>query len=150
MKLKLVLAGLALVVIAYSVGRFTTPAEVQIKEVEQIVYVERETKERDQNVTEKETETRYPDGTVVKEKIKTKETKTVTEKETESSKTKLTESKTESRPSYRVGLGSQVDIKDFREIHYTLMIERRLFSELYLGGMYSTNQTIGIILTLGF
>ncbi len=143
---KVVITVIAVAVVAFSLGRFASPKSVETKEVEKIVYVESKKKEREQSVTEKET--RLPDGTVIKEK--TKETKVRSESEKEVQSLKVSESKTTNRPSWRIGFGYEVPSEDLHEVYYSLTIERRLFGEIYLGGMVDTQKHIGLTINIGF
>lgn len=144
---KLIAAGAALV-IAFLAGRYFGPQEVQIKEVEKVVYKESLKQDRNQNVREVEKETRLPDGTVIKERIKTKETETLTDYRTEIEKRKEKSQVITSRPDWRLGLVYEPAIPNHQEDAYTGLIERRIFSEIYLG--VSIGNELGVILSIGF
>jgi hypothetical protein len=120
--------------IAFFAGRFTAPKNVQTRETEN--------QRREQNVREDKKETRLPDGTVIIETRKEKET--VTEKQKES------KSKTESRPSYRVGLVYEPAIRGFQDVTYQVVLEKRILGELYVGVAARSEKTVGITLSLGF
>lgn len=150
MNQKMVISGVIIAVAAFSLGRFSGPKKVEFKEVQRTVYIEKEQKEKEQNVKETEKETRFPDGTIVKEKTKTKETQTKSETKTEAFQSKETVRKVESRPSWRVGLGYSISIEVGHEVSYSLEIDRRLIGEIYLGGVVSTDKTVGLVLSLGF
>jgi hypothetical protein len=150
MNQKMVIGAVVIAVVAFSLGRFTGPKKVEVKEVQKTVYVEKEQREREQNVTETEKETRFPDGTVVREKTKTKETQSKTKTSTEARETKVSERSIESRPSWRIGIAYEVSIESGREVHYSLILERQLLGEIYLGGIIGTDKSAGLVLSLGF
>lgn len=150
MNQKLVITVIVIAAVAFALGRFSSPKKMEVKEVEKIVYRDRETKEKDQNVKEVEKETRLPDGTVIKEKTKIKETQSRTLTETESQKDQRSEKRIENRPSWRIGLSYEVPYRDVQEVHYSLILERRLFGEVYFGGIISTDRTVGLMLSFGF
>ncbi len=150
MNQKVVTTILIVAAVAFSIGRFSSPSKVEIKQVDRIVYQERETKEKDQNVTRTERETKLPDGTIIKEKTEVKETQTHSEKKTQGENLKISSQKVETRPSWNVGLGYEIPIEDVHRVHYSITVQRRLFSEVYLGGMVATDKTIGIVISLGF
>lgn len=135
------LAGLALA-LAFSAGRFSAPVKVETREVEHVV----DNVNRNQNVIETTKETRMPDGTVVKETRKEKETSTQTERESQTSKTQ----NIENRPGYRIGILYEPAIKGFQNQSGALILEKRIFSEVYIGISVSTNHTAGVTLSLGF
>lgn len=139
---KVYLIGLVLLVIAFSAGRFSAPAKIETKQVEQS---ESHTT-RDQNVVEVTRETKAPDGTIIKETRK--ETQTTATRETEIKKVSSTS--IDIRPSYRVGVLYEPAIRGFQGVSGSLLVERRLFSEVFIGASYSSNKTIGLILSLGF
>lgn len=134
MKNKKNLIVIAMLVASFALGRFSSPKSVQTLEKENV--------NKNVNVVETTKETRMPDGTVITEKRKEKETSTQTEKV--SSKT------VENRPSYRVGLIYEPAIKDFQEASYGVILEKRLFSELYVGVTVDSEKTIGLTVSLGF
>src|SRR5689334_1408695 len=98
MNQKMVIGAVVLSAVTFSLGRFSSPKKVEVKEVEKIVYVEKEKKEREQNVKETEKETRLPDGTIITERTKTKETQTKTESQIQAQEDKTTSRTTESQP----------------------------------------------------
>ncbi len=141
---------MVLLVAAFSAGRFSSPAKVETKEVEKSVQQTDESVNRNQNVTEVTKETRLPDGTVIKETRKEKETSTQKESESLTDKEKSSSKVVENRPDWRVGGIYEPGFSSFQSDSYTLMLERRMFSELYLGVSYSSRNTVGIAISLGF
>jgi hypothetical protein len=150
MNYKKYIAPALIAVVAFSLGRFATPAKVELREVEKIVYQQNESTEKDTNTVVTEKETRLPDGTIIKEKTKDQKTSTKTEKEIREDKERSLEKIVENRPGYRVGFGYEPAIVNFQPVRYTLMVERRIFSELYLGVSASSEKTFGLVVSLGF
>jgi hypothetical protein len=134
--------AMALLIIAFSVGRFSAPKSVQTKETE-TTHIDQN---KDQDVVETSKETKLPDGTVIIEKREEKETKvqTVTNIEKQTTQT------VEVRPSYRVGVSYDPPIKGFQDTLYSVTIEKRLFSEFYIGLTGNSRHELGISLSLGF
>jgi hypothetical protein len=143
------LAALALVA-AFSVGRFSAPKKVEIKEVERVVTRDNTTIDRNQNFVEVTKETRMPDGTFVKETRKEKETVTQTERQLDSTSMRESSKTVEVRPSFRVGGVYQPAIKGFQGDGYGLILEKRILSELYVGVLGMSDKTLAITLSLGF
>lgn len=143
------LAGLILVA-AFSIGRFSAPKKVEIKEVVKEVVRESSHVDRNQNLVEIVKETRMPDGTVVRETRKEKETSTQTGRQRDSSTSRESSHTVEVRPSFRVGGVYQPAIKGFQSDGYGLILEKRLFSELYVGVLAQSDKTVGLTLSLGF
>ncbi len=140
-KPKLYALACALLISAFLAGKFSVNS-AQSKSSEQTQKVVN----IDQNVVEVTKETRSPDGTVVKETRKEKET--ITQRSSETSK--VSSQTIDSKPSYRVGVLYEPAINGLQKESGALIVERRLFSELYLGVSVSSNKTIGIGLSLGF
>lgn len=140
----------ALVVVAFSVGRFTSPKVVQTKATEHTTTHQDENINKNQNIVETTKETKLPDGTVIVEIRKEKETSIQTDKQSSIESKKFSVQTTESRPSYRVGVIYQPPIKDFQPENYSLTLENRLFSELYIGAQLGSDKTVGVSLSVGF
>lgn len=140
--------GIALVV-AFSVGRFSAPKSVEIKEVVKTVVVESENINRNQNSVEVVKETRMPDGTFITERTKTKETTTQTERARSSETEKSVSKVVESRPSYRLGVVYHPAVRSFQSEVISGVLEKRLFSELYVGVLVRSDRTVGISLSFG-
>lgn len=134
----LILITVASLAIGAVIGRYSAPKNVTNKDEQT------RTVNTNQNVTESSKETRYPDGTITIEKRKEKETKKITEEERKSSST------TESRPSYRVGALYEPAIKSVQEVSYQVIVEKRIFSEVYGGVSASSRRTVGLSISLGF
>lgn len=142
--------GIVLSIILVLIGRFTAPTKVETRVVERVVTRETENTNRNQNVIETTKETRLPDGTVVKETRKEKETSSQKERHSETDKTSIATKSIETRPSYRVGVLYEPAIKTFQDTSYSVILEKRLFSELYLGVAGGSRRTIGVTLSIGF
>ena len=134
--------ALALLVAAFSIGRFSAPAKVETKQIT----CDSEVKDRDQNIKEVTRETKRPDGTTVKTTIREKETITKTARQSES----VTSKTVEVRPSFRVGVLYEPAIKSFQKESGSVILEKRIVSELYIGVSASSNRTVGVVLSLGF
>lgn len=137
-------AALALMfgAVCFSAGKFLSPAKVETKEVEKIVYKERTdtTKKTDKK------ETIHPDGTRVIETVT--ETKRTKDKSADIETIKQTA--TTNRKDWLVTLGYSPATYINSEQSYTLSIQRRMFSEVYLGAYVTTQKTIGISIGVGF
>lgn len=129
--------AIAALVVAFAAGRFSSPKKVEIKEVERVRVV------KDQQVKETKKETRLKDGTVIIETTKDKQT------HTDKNSEKKTEKSVESRANYRVGLIYKPTMLKQSE-SYGLILERRLFGEIYFGVTGSTDKTVGLVLSIGF
>lgn len=111
--------------ISYGLGRYTSPAKVVVKEkiVEKVIEVERK------NVETITTETKKPDGTVIKEKrtldLSVTETQAVRRQET----SKVVEA---AKPQWRIGVGVGLQ-QDIRGVVYTGRVERRIFGPVFAG-----------------
>lgn len=135
---------------AFSIGRLFGPKSVEVKEVEKVVYKERQDKDREQNVRKTEKETRLPDGTVIKERTETKETETHTRVQTETSSERTLERSETNRSDWLVSVGYEPAIKDIQDVHYSLSLQRRIVGELYLGVSARDDKTAGLTVSLGF
>lgn len=137
-------------VVAFSAGRFSAPKSVTTAETEQQTVDQTKNIDKNQNVVETTKETHTPDGTVVIEKRKERQTTTQTEIKTDIEASKTSTTMVENRPSYRLGIQYEPAIRGFQDSVYTGVVERRLFSEVYLGVTVSSRHTIGLSLSLGF
>jgi hypothetical protein len=147
---KQIAVAILLLAVAYSIGRFSTPAKVEVREVEKVVYRERVKKDEDRRSTRNTRETRLPDGTVIKESVRTIDRRTVTDTSREGSSQIERSQVTENRPGYRIGIQYVPPIANFQPQRYGLYVERRLFAELYLGLAVDSNKTIGASVSIGF
>ena len=136
------LAVAGLLVLAFLGGRYSSPARTELEKTSQTEV----SQNKNQDVVEIIRETHKPDGTIIKETRKEKETSIQTQKETSKSLTQITEN----RPLYRLGVLYEPPIKGFQDQNYSGMIERRLFSEFYAGISVSSQKTVGVVLSFGF
>ncbi len=150
MNYKTILIVVAALTAAFSIGRFSAPKKIETREIERVVYRENENINRNQNLIEVITETRLPDGTIIKETRKEKETSTQTERQRDSSSETIKSTSIQTRPSFRVGALYEPSIEGFQEDSYSLIVEKRIVSELYMGISVSSNKTVGITVSLGF
>lgn len=126
----------------YSIGRFTGPTKVETKEVQKIVYQERQVKERERNTRE----TRLPDGTVIRETNSNVRVDTDRSTKSETSK----ETATTSRPNWRASGGYVPMIPGFQEPRYSIGLERQVISEIYAGITVTSDKTVGLSISIGF
>lgn len=140
----------ALCLVAFSAGRFSSPQSKETKETDKITQEQVKNTDQDQNVVVTTKETKSPDGTIITETRKETETKTETQVQTNSETTKSLDTKVESRPAYRLGVAYDPAIKDFQDSYYAVTIEKRMFSEVYMGIQVSSLHTIGLTASLGF
>ncbi len=134
MKLDLKRIGLTClyVAIAFSVGRFMGPSDVETKEVEKVVYKDRVVT-NDQKETHVETrETVLPDGTRIKEVIRDRKQQSTSDSNREVASEKSQESKTSNRPNWSIGAYTN---KEF----VASTIDRRILGGLFLGVYGRTN-----------
>jgi hypothetical protein len=143
-------AMIAVAVAAFSVGRFTGPTKIQIKEVEKTSTKQSQTTNQDKKQSRTIKETRLPDGTVIKETRVDKETSTETKTKSASSKETSKEETRESRPSYRLGVIYWPNLKGVQLDNYAVTLETRIVSELYAGVVAGLDKTIGLSVSLGF
>lgn len=142
--------GVVLLLASFSIGRFSAPRSVTTKDSEHSEVKQNEDVNRNQNVVETTKETRLPDGTVVTETRKEKDTSTQIARETNTEIQKISSTQTEVRPSFRIGLGYEPAIKGFQDNTYSVTLEKRLFSEFYVGVSAGSRRTIGVTVSLGF
>ena len=130
----------ALCVVSFLSGKFLGPARVEIKEVEKIVY--KENQEIKKNYSKKEVI--LPDGT------KTIETTINSDKHSEvnSETSKEKDTITTNRPDWHLSVGYELNADKVQS--YSLSIQKRIFSELYIGVSANTQQTFGVSIGLGF
>jgi len=150
MKLTRIFWTMGIVIITFGAGRLTAPKRVETMEVERVVYRERETKNRDQSVDEVVKETRQPDGTVVIERHTKKETTTQVERATDATSQKDVSTSIESRPSWRLGVVYEPPVPEHQESTYSVIVEKRLIGEIYVGTAVSSDKTAGLTLSIGF
>lgn len=130
-----ILICLALAV-AFSAGRFMGPKQVEIKEVEKIVYKESESKNEKKNTNFEIIETILPDGTKTTRRVRNRSTETQVDTNKELQKDTSKESKTLSRPDWSVGVYTNRE-----DISATL--DRRIFGGIMFGvSIQSTVETI--------
>lgn len=120
--------------VSFSAGKFFSPAEVVVKEVEN--------KKTDTTRDTKKKETVLPDGTRIIE------TDTTTKRTTDSNKAKDTT--VTNRPAYRVNAIYFPKVGQFQDQNGILDIQKHMFGELYLGVSVSTQKTIGVSISIGF
>lgn len=136
---------LALVIvsgISFSVGKYLVEPSVQ----EKIVYKENTSIKTNTDRVVDKVQTTKPDGTKTTEwKIRT-----VKSTEKEESKDLNKEKITEQRKDWLVSLTYQPSLIDMQNQNISLGIQKRMFSEIYVGGTVSTNKTFGITIGVGF
>jgi SRSO17 transposase len=148
MSLKFKILTIGLVIAAsFSAGRFLTSPEIQIKEVEKIVYRESTEQKHNQSTVTKSKETKLPDGTVITEQVSRTKEASETKSETEMDKTKETLKVTENRPDWHLNV-SNLYGSDSQS--YTIDIQRRIIGEVYLGINVSTSKQVGFSIGIGF
>jgi hypothetical protein len=150
MKLKHYGLGAFALVAAFSIGRFSAPKSIQTKDSVRTDSQTNTITDKNSNTVEVVKETRLPDGTVIKETRKEKETSIQTERQRVASTVRESSSTTEVRPSFRVGGVYQPAIKGFQENGYGLILEKRLFSEVYLGILVESDKTAALTISFGF
>jgi hypothetical protein len=131
---------------AFFVDRMYGPVKIETREIEKIVY--RESQRENQSVSTRTKEITMPNGIVVKETISNAHT----QKETEIDLTKEREMVRieTSRPDWHLGLTYVPAIVRIQDQNVTVDVQRRIFSELYLGLAVSTNKTVGVSISIGF
>jgi hypothetical protein len=140
--------GVILVVAAvtFLAGKYSGSTKIETREVEKIVY--RESQRENQSTSTRTKEITMPNGTVVKETI----SNTHTQKETEIDLTKereLVRIET-NRPDWRLGVTYVPAIAMIQDQNVTIDIQRRIFSEIYIGLAVSTQKTLGVSFSIGF
>jgi hypothetical protein len=111
---------------AFVAGRFTGPKEVETKEIEKIVYKEREIKNEKTRTRSEVRETTLPDGTKIREIIRNRESEENSDTRREASEERSKESKSTNQANWSVGLYSN------REI-IAGTIDKRLFGGMFVG-----------------
>lgn len=148
--MKVSLAALSCVAIGYTVGRYSTPAKVETREVERVVYRDRVVKDQRRDATTRTKETRLPDGTKIKETVRDERTDTRSDATREAVSDKKMETKTQSRPDWRLGVVYYPTLPGFQGEAFGVNVERRIISEIYLGVSASTESRLGLVVSFGF
>lgn len=137
-------------VLCFSAGKFLTSPKIETKEVEKIVYKESSTTKTNTDRTIDKKETIKPDGTRIIETVsstkRTTDNKTDKDAKSETSKS----STTESRPDWHITATYFPTMYGHSERTYGLDIQRRIFSEVYLGASVTSQKTIGVSIGIGF
>lgn len=139
-----------LLAVAYTAGRFTGPKKVEIKEVERVVYKEREQSTKDKHVTTVKREETKPDGTKVKETTRTVDERTETDRGREINTVKETIKVVSNRPDWRLSVAYIPNIPTYQTEVYRFDLQRRIIGEIYAGVQVDTNKTIGLSISIGF
>lgn len=130
-----ILIAICSIAIGFSAGRFLGPKEVEIKEVEKIVYQEREVKDEKKDTKSTRREIVRPDGTREIEIVRE------TQKETHSDSSKETESETisqkKSSNQSNWSAGYYTDKKE-----HLLTVDRRILGGVFLGVYGRSNKTL--------
>ena len=150
LKSKQILIALFLVAVSFSVGRFTGPAKVEVREVEKVVYQEKTKKDVERTVERNTRETVLPDGTIIRETLQSRNTKSKTDIDKNVTSETSKESITDNRPKWLINGRYIPAIPGFQETKYQLGLERQILSDLY-GGIYVTSdRNIGLSISIGF
>lgn len=122
---KYAVAGLILVAV-FVAGRFSSPKEVEIKEVEKVVYKERETTEEDKKTRSTRRETINTDGSRTIEVIRETDKKSRTDSQIETESERVSEGRTVNQSNWSLGLyrGSE---------SFSATLDRRIYGGLFLG-----------------
>lgn len=149
-KIKRVMLALGISVGCFFLGKYSTPAKIEIKEVEKIVYRESTTKKTNLNRDTDKVITEKPDGTKITEiKIKTS-TSSESEKNKVLDKDTFKSSTITNRPQYRLNISYVPKVINPTE-YYRVGVDIRVFSDLYIGLNVTTETKpqIGLNLSLG-
>jgi len=149
---KNILILVVVAVVAFSAGRFVGPSESseQAKVVTKVATVR--DKKIDENMVETKKETRLPNGVVITESRTERQVTTDVKTQRNSETSSATSKTVKSHPGYRVGFAYQPDIPNWQtpDSHYQATIERRIFSELYMGVSITEKGILGVSISLGF
>ena len=119
--------GLAILIAgSFSAGRFLSPRQVEIKEVEKVVYKDREVKDEEKRTRSVRRRVVSPDGTKTIEVVRETDRQSHTEKETDVSKETSKEVKTVSQPNWSVGIYRGTD-------GISATLDRRILGGFFLG-----------------
>lgn len=135
------IGGVLLLMLGYGIGRYIQPPEVKTKIQEVVKEVEVVKKD----VITVVKEVIRPDGTVEKE------TRTEDKSSSTSSVQKdKKESKTvEIRSKYNLDFGVGYNLEDYKQI-YMLNVQKRVIGNVFIGGFYQTNKTVGLSIGMEF
>ena len=149
MNTKRSLITLSICLISFLAGVYFGPKKTETVEVEKIVYKDRIIDDKKRDVYTRTKEIHMPDGTYIREiSYDVKEEKrrdTTREVERERSKTVTVEN----RPDWRIGAFYKPAILYFQREEYGVIFERRIIGEIYVGIMGSSNQSLGITVSVG-
>lgn len=131
-----------LLVATYSGGRYLQPAKIETKTkiVEKEVIVERK------NVVTVIKEVKRPDGTVETETRTEDKSETTGKKDSDSSSSSVV---TNNKPQWRAGALVGMDFRT-NQTTYGALVERRILGPASLGVYGTTNQNVGLSLSLEF
>ena len=136
-------------VVAFVLGKYSSPTKTEVKEVIKTVTVVKEVTKKDERGTIHEKEVIRKDGTkeITRSIVYQKEESQ--EKESKSSTESLKISKSTNLPEHQVGLLYNLKTKDDNK--YSITYQKRIFSSLYIGGFASTDvKEYGLSISLGF
>lgn len=143
---------IVLIAISFVLGKYTTPSKVETIEVEKIVEVVKEQKDKKEAGIVHEKELRRTDGTVEIERtrIYANHERTATESNRVQETYKST--KTETLPNHQVSIMYQLHSKDDNTTNYKVAYQTRILSSLYAGAYVVPDSKLeyGIIISLGF
>lgn len=115
-----------ILIAAFSAGRFTGPKTIETKEVEKIVFRDKVIKDQNKKVRLETRETTLPDGTKVKETIRSRDTDTHINTSREVDSSKESESKTSNQSTWSVGVYTN---KEF----LAGTVDKRIIGGVFLG-----------------
>lgn len=136
-KLKLIGLAIGLMLVSFSAGRFFGPQDIEVKEVEKIVYRDSQTTEEDKKTRSTRREVIAPDGTKTIEIIRETDKRSRTDSQTETESERSSESKSSSRPNWTVGVYKNVN----NEV-YNISLDRRILGGIFLGIHGKSDRTL--------
>ena len=138
-----VIGGLVLLALVFEAGRFTKPAEIKIETKEVVKTVKEEAKSK---VVYKERIV-YKDGTVVEKETDSEHSNTKENSES----TKQASSETKRDVGLTLSALAIVDSSDIKgHQDYGIHVTKRVFSNVVVGAMATTDKKIGVSLGLTF
>ncbi len=126
MNIKKLSLPIVIALLAFSAGKFLSPKQVEIKEVEKIVYKERVVKDEDKKSRVERRTTTLPDGTKITETVRDSESQTRTDSSKEGSTERSKESSTTNQSQWSIGLYKSNEA-------YTGTIDTRILGGVFVG-----------------
>lgn len=134
-------------IISFILGKYSNPSKIEIKEIEKVVTIEKQSSDKDEKGIVYEKEIIKEDGTKEITRTKIYQTQETIKKESFASRETFKSIKKSFLPEHQVGL-----LYTLKDNDYGITYQKRIFSSLYIGGYFinGTEKQYGLNVSLGF